>query len=101
MTRFTMRAILLNTMPKLITQTEVQLGSQGRLVIPAPLRHSLGFKSGDSLIARMEDGRLILEKPETIRQRLKTRFDHLPPTTSLAEELIAERREEAKREGGE
>ena len=53
-------------MPKLITQTEVQLGPQGRLVIPAPLRRSLGFESGDSLIARMEEGRLILEKAETI-----------------------------------
>lgn len=85
-------------MPKPITRTEVQLDPQGRLVIPAPLRRSLGFESGDSLIARMEDGRLILEKAETIKQRLKSRFAQLPPGTSLAEELIAERREEAKRE---
>ncbi len=84
-------------MPKFMTQTEVQLDLQGRLVIPGPLRRSLGFESGDSLIARMEDGRLILEKAETIKQRLKSRFDQLPPGTSLAEELIAERREEAKR----
>lgn len=82
-----------------MTQTEVQLDPQGRLVIPAPLRRSLGFESGDSLIARMEDGRLILEKAETIKQRLKSRFSQLSPgTTNLAEELIAERREEAKRE---
>lgn len=85
-------------MPKLITQTEVHLDPQGRLVIPAPLRHSLGFESGDSLIARTEDGRLILEKAETIKQRLKSRFAQLPPGTSLAEKLIAERREEAERE---
>jgi hypothetical protein len=49
----------------------------------------------------MEEGRLILEKTETIKQRLKARFAHLPPTASLAEELIAERREEAKQEAGE
>ncbi len=85
-------------MAKLMTQTEVQLDLQGRLVIPAQLRRSLGFESGDSLIARMEDGRLILEKAETIKQRLKSRFAHLPQTTSLSEELIAERREEAKQE---
>ena len=85
-------------MAKLMTQTEVQLDPQGRLVIPAQLRRSLGFESGDSLIARTEDGRLILEKAETIKQRLKSRFAHLPQTTSLAEELIADRREEAKRE---
>lgn len=88
-------------MAKLMTKTEVQLDPQGRLVIPAQLRRSLGFESGDSLIARTEDGRLILEKAGTIKQRLKNRFAHLPPTTSLAEELIADRREEAKRETGE
>lgn len=93
--------IVLGAMPKLITQTEVQLDPQGRLVIPAPLRRSLGFASGDHLIARTEEGRLILEKAETIKQRLKNRFAHLPPATSLAEELIAERREEAKREASE
>lgn len=32
----------------------------------------------------------------TIKRRLKARFTHLPPSTRLAEELIAERREEAK-----
>ncbi len=93
--------MIFNMMPKSITQTEVQLGPQGRLVIPARLRRSLGFESGDSLIARIEEGRLILEKAETIKRRLKSRFAHLPPTTSLAEELIAERREEAKREANE
>jgi len=57
-------------MPKHITQTEIHLGPQGRLVIPAPLRRFLGFESGDSLIARMENGRLVLEKAGTIRERL-------------------------------
>ena len=89
---------MISIMPKLMIQTEVRLDPQGRLVIPAPLRHSLGFESGDSLIARMEDGRLILEKTETIKRRLKNHFAQLPPGASLAEELIAERREEAKRE---
>lgn len=88
-------------MPKLITQTEVQLGPQGRLVIPVLLRRSLGFEPGDNLIARIEEDRLILEKAETIRQRLKARFSNLSSTTSLAKELIAERREEAKQEGSE
>ena len=92
---------MLDIMPKLMTQTEVQLDPQGRLVIPAPLRRSLGFESGDSLIARMEDGRLILEKAGTVKQRLKNRFAHLPSATRKAEELIADRREEAKREAGE
>jgi hypothetical protein len=52
-------------------------------------------------MARMENGRLVLEKACTIRERLKNRFARLPSTTSLAEELIKERREAAKREASE
>jgi AbrB family looped-hinge helix DNA binding protein len=52
---------------------EVSLGRQGRLVIPAPLRRSLGLKEGDRLVARQEADRLVLEKPEQIKQRLKAR----------------------------
>ena len=76
-------------------------GPQGRLVIPAPLRRLLGFAPGDTLVARSEDGRLILEKREAIQRRLKARFAHLQKATSLADELLAERREEAKREAHE
>lgn len=35
---------------------------------------------------------------EIIVRRLKARFAHLPPDVSLADELIAERRQEASRE---
>ncbi|WP_016950883.1 AbrB/MazE/SpoVT family DNA-binding domain-containing protein [Anabaena sp. PCC 7108] len=77
---------------------EVHLSSQGRLVIPASLRKSLGFEPGDVLIAHLEEGRLILEKQETIKRRLKARFSQLPKDISLADELVAERREEANRE---
>jgi AbrB family looped-hinge helix DNA binding protein len=80
--------------------TEVQLGPQGRLVIPAQLRRLLGFEPGDRLVARLEDGRLILEKREAIRRRLKDRFARLPAGKSLASELLAERRREAEREEG-
>jgi AbrB family looped-hinge helix DNA binding protein len=76
----------------------VHLGHQGRLVIPAALRRSLGFEPGDALIAREEDGRLVLEKAETIKLRLKARFSKVPKHRSLVDELIAERLEEAKRE---
>ena len=79
---------------------EVHLGRQGRLVIPTALRRLLGFEEGDILVARPEEGRLILEKQEAIKQRLKARFSQLTKGISLADELIAERGEEAKREVG-
>lgn len=85
-------------MNELFRSVEVHLGRQGRLVIPASLRRSLGFEVGDTLIARQEEGRLVLEKQETIKRRLKARFSQLPGDRSLCGELIAERREEAQRE---
>jgi AbrB family looped-hinge helix DNA binding protein len=78
---------------------EVSLGRQGRLVIPAPLRRSLGLAEGDRLVARLEADRLVLEKPEQIKQRLKARFAQVPLERRLVEELIAERREESRQEG--
>jgi AbrB family looped-hinge helix DNA binding protein len=87
-------------MAYLTSPTEVRLGPQGRLVIPAQLRRLLGFEPGDRLVARLEDGRLILEKREAIRRRLKDRFARLPAGKSLASELLAERRREAEREEG-
>jgi AbrB family looped-hinge helix DNA binding protein len=51
-------------MNKLSKSVEVHLGRQGRLVIPAALRQLLGFEEGDTLVAREEAGRLVLEKQE-------------------------------------
>ena len=79
---------------------EVQLGAQGRVVIPAKLRKALGLKPGDRLIARQEDDRLVLEKASAVERRLRALFAHIPPDVSLADELIADRREEARREAG-
>lgn len=79
---------------------EIHLGAQGRLVIPARLRRQLGFRQGDTLIARSEQGRLIVEKAEVTRRRLKARFSSLSKDRSLAQELVAERRLEAQRELG-
>ncbi|MBW4643717.1 MAG: AbrB/MazE/SpoVT family DNA-binding domain-containing protein [Goleter apudmare HA4340-LM2] len=85
-------------MSELPSYAEVHLGAQGRLVIPASLRRSLGLETGDILIARLEAGRLVLEKQETIKHRLKARFSHLPKDLSLSNDLLAERRQESERE---
>ncbi len=77
---------------------EVILGLQGRLVIPAVLRKDLGLTPGTTMVARIEDNRLILEKPDAIWARIEGRFSPVPSTVHLADELIAERREMAKKE---
>lgn len=50
------------------------------------------------MLARVEDGRLVLETREQIVARLQATFAKVPRDVSLADELIAERREEARRE---
>lgn len=87
-------------MDKLSNSVKVNIGRQGRLVIPAALRQSLGFEEGDKLVAREEAGRLVLEKQNAIKQRLKARFAQIPKR-SLSDELIAERRQAAKKEKNE
>lgn len=80
---------------------EVQVGAQGRLVIPAHLRKALNIQPGDRLVARKVGDSLVLERRETIERRLWEMFSHIPKEVSLVDELIAERRAEAKRENEE
>jgi len=87
-------------MPETEYREEVHMGTQGRLVIPSKLRHQLGLRQGDTLIARSEQGRLVVEKKEFTRNRLKSRYSRVAASRSLARELIAERREESKRDTG-
>lgn len=85
-------------MDKLLKSVEVRLGRQGRIIIPASIRRSLQLEAGDKLIAREEEGRIVLEKQSTIKQRLKNRFTEISKNRSLADELIMERREAAQEE---
>ena len=81
-----------------VNPNEVQVSAQGRVVIPAVLRKAMNLKPGERLVARVEDNRLVLERRETIAKRLQDRFSYIPGDVNLTDELIAERREEARRE---
>jgi AbrB family looped-hinge helix DNA binding protein len=85
-------------MERIVDQARVNVGPQGRVVIPARLRRILAIDQGDTLVARVEDGRIVLEKREQVLARLRRRFEKVPREVSLANELISERREEARRE---
>lgn len=78
--------------------TVVKVGPQGRLVIPAALRKALKLEPGAELVARIEGEQLIMERREAVERRLKSRFAHIPKSVSLALELLAQRREEARHE---
>jgi AbrB family looped-hinge helix DNA binding protein len=80
------------------SNNEIQIGAQGRLVIPAALRKALNLKPGDRLVARQDGEALVLERREAIEKRLQDRFRHIPREVSLVDELVAERRAEAATE---
>lgn len=83
-------------MSEMNTPVSIRLGAQGRLVVPAALREALGFKTGDQLVVRAQDGRLVVESRESVVRRVQKRF--AAPGRNLVKELIAERRREARRE---
>ncbi|HZW94927.1 MAG TPA: AbrB/MazE/SpoVT family DNA-binding domain-containing protein [Candidatus Eremiobacteraceae bacterium] len=80
-------------------ESHIRINENGRVVIPASFRRALGIRSGDTVVLRIENQELRLT---TLRQRLAKAQQlvrkHVAPTTSLADELIAERREAARRE---
>ncbi|HEY8202055.1 MAG TPA: AbrB/MazE/SpoVT family DNA-binding domain-containing protein [Actinomycetota bacterium] len=76
----------------------VNVGPQGRIVIPARIRRELGLAEGTPLALRTEGGRLILEAREEVLRRLRGRYARVPRKRRLSDELIRERRREARRE---
>jgi len=80
-------------------ETFVRVNENGRVVIPASYRKALGIKAGDKVILRMEDGELRITTMKRRLERAQRRVrQYVKPGVSLADELIAERREAAKRE---
>ena len=71
-----------------------KVGPGGRVLIPIELRRALDLAEGTSLVARVEDDRLILERPDALLERAKARFA-LIADDGLADELVAERRRES------
>jgi AbrB family looped-hinge helix DNA binding protein len=80
-------------------ETRARVNENGRVVIPASYRKALGIKAGDEVILRMEDdGLRITTMKRRIERAQRLVRKYIKPGTSLVDELIAERREAAKRE---
>ena len=76
----------------------VTIKPDGRVLVPAPLRRAFGAKPEEPLVARVEDGRLILERRADVLRRTQERFSVLEPGVSLVDELLAERKAESERD---
>ncbi|MGH2358269.1 MAG: AbrB/MazE/SpoVT family DNA-binding domain-containing protein [Candidatus Limnocylindria bacterium] len=74
----------------------VSVGPKGRIVIPAQIRQRLGLKQGSELVALVQDDGVLLLPRQAIKQRLRRMFNGVE--TSMARELISERREAARKE---
>jgi AbrB family looped-hinge helix DNA binding protein len=80
-------------------EVRLRLNENGRVVIPAAFRKALGIKPGDEVILRVDDGELRITTMKQRMERAQRRArQYVKPGVSLVDELIAERREEAKRE---
>jgi AbrB family looped-hinge helix DNA binding protein len=80
-------------------ETRMRVNENGRVVIPASFRKALGINIGDEVVLRIENDELRIT---TLRRRLARAQSlvrkHVKQGDSLADELIAERREAARRE---
>ena len=75
------------------------VSSNGRVVIPVAYRRALGLKSGGEVIFRLEDDQIQITTMKLNLDRARRRVQkYSRPGKSLADELIAERREAAKHE---
>lgn len=76
-----------------------RLNDNGRIVIPAKIRKSMGLKAGDVVVMSLEDGVLRIESHLARIRRIQEEFKKFAtPGTLASDELIADRREEARRE---
>ena len=78
----------------------LQLGPQGRIVIPTAIRQAMGLEPGTLLVANVVDGKLVLETQGQLLNQFYARFDAVraPPKGSVVDELLAERHAEAATE---
>jgi AbrB family looped-hinge helix DNA binding protein len=81
---------------------QIQLGPQGRIVIPAEIRQELGLAPGSVLQAQVVDGKLVLEPPTRVINQFYARFAksryRLKSDASPVDALLQERREQAAQE---
>ena len=80
-------------------ETRQRVNENGRVVIPASFRKALGIQAGDEIVLRIEDDELRITTQQRRIQRAQQRAGkYVKAGSSLVNELLAERREAAKRE---
>lgn len=87
--------------PRSVPYTNLRLDSAGRIVVPAAMRAAMLAKAGDTLVAQVVDGELRVVSRDWVMRRIDEeaeKFKAANPGVSLVDELIADRREEVRRD---
>ena len=78
---------------------KLKIGEAGRIVIPAEMRAAMMVKPGDTVTAQVVDGEFRIVSPKVALKRVQAVAQQFKrPGVSAVDELIAERRAEARRE---
>lgn len=76
-----------------------KIHSGGRIILPAAIRDTLNVQVGDDVLLSVDNGELrVIPQAEAIRRAQALVAQYIPPSVSLADELIAERRADAAAE---
>jgi AbrB family looped-hinge helix DNA binding protein len=70
----------------------------GRLIVPASFRKALGLEKGDTVLMELRGDELVVRPARSALRRLQAQLRPFKTEVSVVDELIAERRAEARRE---
>ena len=77
----------------------LKVADGGRIVIPAEVRERLGMEVGSELVLTVEGDCATLMNAKAARRRARERVRRfIPASAKLSEELMTERKAEARRE---
>jgi AbrB family looped-hinge helix DNA binding protein len=82
-----------------MTEVRTRVNENGRVVLPAAFRESLGIKAGDEIVLRLEEDEIRIASLRGQVQRVQKMVQrYIKPGTRLSKELIRERRRAALHE---
>src|SRR5207237_575416 len=80
-------------------EARVRMDKHGRILIPAAIREAMNIEAGDVLFLQWRSGVLRMQtRLQRIAKAQALVRRYIPVDVSLVDELIAERREETRRE---
>ncbi len=84
-----------------VPHARLKIDAAGRILIPAEMRAAMMVKPGDTVTAEVVDGAFRIVSPAVSLKRVKAfarEWKAKNPGVSVVDELIAQRREESRRE---